>query len=448
MPRSDLVVCIASTVFLAACNAIGGLLGPKITSVVVHAPAGLLVGDTAVATSDANGDDGRTHPGRTVKWSSSDPAALPIDTQGKMVAKIAGRTVTISAEVDGTTGSATVKIGADDNRMGYTLADQPTASSPYSPAATTSFNSSGGTITVTRDSAGAYKVRFAGLGRPAGGRDNVQVSAYSENSAPVYCKPQMWDGTGADMVVPVGCRSYNAVPTDSKFTILVIGARVFGAATPLGFSVALGDANAILDTSVTARNSTGGQIQFGYISEGLYAENFVGLGQASGGPAGPVGALISPVGAGPRRCLLNGFDLVVGGFGIACETFNGGVGDTPFSTLWFTRGRPGFRYGYAFAANPGATSPYAPSPEFRSSSSGGTITSRATATGKYQVVFAGLARPPGGTEIVLVSAFGQHGFCNVSSWGNSGTNDLTANVACWSPSGGATNSLFNILVIQ
>jgi hypothetical protein len=447
MSLSNRVACLATSVLLAGCNAIAGVLGPKITSVQVHVPAGMLVGDTAVATSDANGDDGRTHPGRPVKWSSSDPAALPIDAQGKMVAKIAGRTVTISAEVDGTTGSSTVKIGADDNRMGYTLADQPTAPGPYTPDASTSFNSSGGTISVTRDSTGAYRVRFAGLGRPPGGRDNVQVSAYGGTS-PVYCKPQMWDATGADMVVLVGCFANNAVPTDSKFTILVIGARVFGKTTPLGFLVALGDANAILDTSVTAYNSTSGQIQFGYISEGMYAENFVGLGQASGGAAGPAGALISPVGPGPRRCLVDGFDLVIGGLGIACERFGGGVGDSPFSVLWFTRGRPGFRYGYAFAANPGATSPYSPSPEFRSSSSGGTITSRATAAGKYQVVFAGLARPPGGTEIVLISAFGQHGFCNVSSWANSGTNDLTINAACWAPNGAPNNTLFNILVIQ
>ena len=89
-------------------------------------------------------------------------------------------------------------------------------------------------------------------------------------------------------------------------------------------------------------------------------------------------------------------------------------------------------------------------PAFTRNSSGGTVTSRLTATGKYQVVFAGLARPPGATEIVLVSAFGQHGFCNVTSWSNSGTNDLTANVACFDPMGRLNNAngAFNILVIQ
>lgn len=450
MPRSDLAARVVFTVLLAGCNAVAGVLGvPKITSVQVNAPSGMLVGDTAVATSTAFGNDGQTHPGRPVTWRSSDPDALPIDSHGKIVAKIAGRTVTISAEVDGTTGTATVKIGSDDNRIGYALADQPAAAATYTPGASTSFNSSGGAISVTRASVGVYTVRFAGLGRPAGGHDNVQVSGYSGTS-PIYCNPQMWDASGADMVVPVRCFLSDGTLADSKFTILVIGARVFGAATPLGFAVALGDANAILDTSVTAHNSTGGTIQFGYVGLGTYAESFAGLGPASGGAAGPVGFMISPVGQGGFRCLLSAYDLANGGIAISCEGAQGGVRDSPFSVLWFTRGRPGSRYGYALANNPGAASPYAPPPELRGSSSGGAITSRMTATGNYQVVFAGLARPPGGTDIVLVSSFGRHGFCNVASWANSGATDLTVNVACFDPLGKPDNNngVFDVLVIQ
>jgi hypothetical protein len=68
----------------------------------------------------------------------------------------------------------------------------------------------------------------------------------------------------------------------------------------------------------------------------------------------------------------------------------------------------------------------------------------------YQVVFAGLARPPGATEIVVVSAFGQHGFCNIPSWANSGTNDLSVNVTCFDPMGQPDNAngAFHILLIQ
>jgi hypothetical protein len=448
MRRSDLIACFVSSVLLVGCNAVAGLVAPKIKSVEVRVPTGMLVGDTAVATSNAVGDDGQTHNGRPVKWSSSDPAALPIDAQGKMVARIGGRTVTISAEVDGTTGSATVQIGADDNRLGYTLADQPTAPGPYAPGASFSFNSSGGAIAVTRASVGVYTVRLAGLGRPAGGHDNVQVAGFG-GTAPVYCKPQMWDASGADMVVPVRCYMNDGTAADSKFTVLVIGARAFGATTPLGFSVGSGTTNGILDTSATARNSTGGQIHFGYVGVGLYAEAFDGLGPASGGAAGPVGFLISPLGPDPFRCLLNGIDLAMGGIGIACEGPAAGARESPFSVLWFTRGRPGSRYGYAFAQYPGGgATPIAP--EVRGNSSGGTVTVRLTGTGTYQVVFAGLARPAGATEIVLISTFGLHGFCNVPSWANSGTSDLAVNVTCFDPTGrpNSSNGAFNILVIQ
>src|ERR1043165_552732 len=119
MPRPSLVVVLACGVIAAGCNAVAELAGaPKIVSVTISAPAGLLVGDTATATAIAMGDDGKDHGGRPRHWSSSDPTALSIDANGKMVALIAGRTVTITCEVDGTIGTATVAVVSDDSRLG------------------------------------------------------------------------------------------------------------------------------------------------------------------------------------------------------------------------------------------------------------------------------------------------------------------------------------------
>ena len=59
--------------------------------------------------------------------------ALSIDANGKMVGLIAGRQVTITATVDGTSGSAVVAVASDDTRFGYALADQPTVAGPYTP---------------------------------------------------------------------------------------------------------------------------------------------------------------------------------------------------------------------------------------------------------------------------------------------------------------------------
>src|ERR1051325_4943710 len=102
MPRPRLMLVLVCGVVAAGCNAVAGALAPKIVSVTVTAPAGLLVGDQATATAVARGDDGKDHLGRPKHWSSSDPAALSIDDNGKMVALIAGRTITITCEVDGT----------------------------------------------------------------------------------------------------------------------------------------------------------------------------------------------------------------------------------------------------------------------------------------------------------------------------------------------------------
>jgi hypothetical protein len=456
MSRQAAVVVVSlACVILAGCNAVAavaGISGPKIVSVTVNAPAGLLVGDSAVATAVAMGDDGKDHVGRPRTWSSSDPAALPIDANGKMVALIGGRTVTITADVDGTKGSAIVVIASDDTRFGYALADQPTAAGPYAPDAAYRYNSSGGTITVTRSDVGVYSVRFGGLGRRPGERDNVQVSGYG--TAGVYCKPQVWDASGADLIVPVGCFLPDGTPTDGKFTILVLGARVFGASTPLGFALPLGDTGTyFLDTAATARNSTGGHVGVARTSQGVFSIGFTGLGLASGGASGPVGFLVTPVGQGVRRCRVHAYDLTAGGLQVVCTGAGEGLQDAAFSVLWVTKGRSGLRYGFAWAHNATATSPYVILPEVSRNSSGGSVTSRQTAVGQYRVVFAGLARPAGATEIVMVSAFGgnlatERAICTIGSWGNSGANDLAVTVSCVDRAGTALNSRFDILVLE
>lgn len=449
MSRKAVVVWLASSAAVVGCNAVAAVLGaPKIVSVTVTAPAGLLVGDSAIATAVAMGDDGRDHGGRPRKWSSSDPSALSIDANGKMIALIAPRTVSITAEVDGTKGSATVGTASDDNRFGYALADQPTAAGPYAPDPAYRYNSSGGGVEISHASTGVYSVRFAGLGRARGQRDNVQVSGYS--STAVYCKSRVWDASGADLLVDVTCLSWNGTPVDSRFTILALGARAFGRTTPTAFALVLPDSGAFfLDSSATARNSTGGRLAFGFVSEGAYAMDLKGL--ESAWAANPVALQLTTVGQGPRRCSLTAVDPSMAGLGINCtRPGNGAAGDSPYSMLWLQRGRPSMRFGFAWTNNEGSTVDYAPDTRYALNSSGGAISARRTGVGQYRVVFGGLARAPGATETVLVSPFlsGPHRICDVTSWGNSGANDLTVTVACFDLVGAPTNTRFDVLMLQ
>jgi len=446
MSGKSVVLWLTSCVALVGCNAIAKIAGaPKIVSVTVNAPAGILVGESAVATAVALGDDGRDHAGRPRTWSSSDPASLSIDANGKMVGIIAGRRATITAEVEGKKGSASVLVASDDSRFGYALADQPTAAGPYAPDAATRYNSGGGAIEVTRTATGVYTVRFAGLGRTPGQHDNVQVSAY--NTVPVYCKPNVWDAGGADLVVTVSCFAPDGTPADSRFTVLALGAWAFGKAAPLAFALVTDTTTTYLDSAATARNSTGGHVAIGHVAEGHFAMDLNGLEAAWA--AGPVAIEISPVGLGPRRCRLIAIDKTVAGLGIDCVRPGGAFGDSPFSMLWLQAGRPSMRFGFTWADNLNSTTDYTPNSGFRINSSGGSVTSRRTATGQYRVVFSGLGRPAGATETVLASPFFfDDRICDITSWGNTGVNDLFVAVSCFDRTGAPANDQFSVLVIQ
>ena len=57
---------------------------------------------------------------------------------------------------------------------------------------------------------------------------------------------------------------------------------------------------------------------------------------------------------------------------------------------------------------------------------------------------------PGGTETVMISPFlyGIDRICTITSWGNTGVNDLAVNVACFDANKNPIYSSFEILVIQ
>jgi hypothetical protein len=320
------------------------------------------------------GDDGKDHSGRPKNWSSSDPAALSIDANGKIVALIAGRTVTITCEVDGTKGTATVVIASDDSRFGYALADQPTAAGPYVPAAGTRFNSGGGTIEVTRVSLGEYSVRFAGLGRQPGQRENVQVSAYSTVFA--YCKVRVWSTSGPDLVVPVICFDVTGTPADSRFTIMAMGAWALGKTAPLAFALFVADTAMFtrLDTLPTTRNSSGGSIDVSHAPDGTYSVGLNGLGSAWAGA--PAALTVTGAVANSKRCRLAAYDRASAGLQVICTGVGGGVQPGSWTLLWLQRGRPSMRFGFAWATSESNTVDNTPFADFLINSSGGSIKER------------------------------------------------------------------------
>jgi hypothetical protein len=466
MWRSGFVVSIACTACLAACSKVAGIAGAPnrdAAAIVLHnVPDTLFVGDSAGAFVDVNDKDGRpAWTDTVVVWQSLDPGVIALDASHAptptphgfswLFARGRGQT-TVTAHTNKASQSKIVTvigpadIGANDQRLGYALADQPSAPGPYTPDAAYRFNSSGGGIAITRDSTGWYTVRFVGLGRKAGQRDNVQVTAYG--TAPgVHCKLLSWPNDGADLLVPVHCHQpgTGGPAVDARFTILVSGARAFDLSTPFGFAERLAATqNLVQDTSATSFNSVTARITFGRAGTGVY--NFVFPGFAAS--SGPRAFLATGVNQSDVRCRVQNYDLANNVLQAGCNGDDGAPTDARVSVMWFTRGRVGHRFGYASTNNLGAVSPPVDA-TFTLSSSGGSVTSRRLGVGRWTVTFAGLGRPAGATEIALVSAFKDFDHsCSLVSWANSGTADLTVTLQCFDASGAPFDGRFIVLVVE
>jgi Bacterial Ig-like domain (group 2) len=450
MSRSTVMVSMAFALAISGCRKlaeIAGVPNRDVVSITLHVPQGLLVGDTVQASAEPRSADGRPPWGdTTVTWRSSDATVLSVDAGGRLIGMAPGQ-ATVTAQVAKVTASAAVVVN-EDQRLGYALADQPAAAGPYSPDAAYRFNSSGGEVTVSRTSAGTYAVRFAGLGRQPGERDNVQVTAYG-SPAGTHCKLLTWSADGTDLTVSVHCHApgLEGAPADSRFTILASGAHAYDRSSEFGFAELVSDtsANLVQDTLATSFNSITGDIRVGRPGRGIYNFQFPGF-EGLTAPVSFQATSESPLAA---RCRVSNYDLAAGVLQAGCNRADGEHTDSRVSILWLTRGRAAHRYGFASSKYVPSQPEYTPDPTFAFNSSGGAITGRRIAPGRQTIVFAGLGRPPGATEVVIVSAFvGADHSCSVESWGASGQDDLAATVACFDASGAAVDLPFNVLVIE
>ena len=191
-----------------------------------------------------------------------------------------------------------------------------------------------------------------------------------------------------------------------------------------------------LDTLPTSRNNFTGIVNAGRTGLGTYSIELPGLqrivtGSAPPGQAGPENFQVTAVGNGPERCFVAAVDSQNAAMGINCTTTGGVAADSRFSAIWLTRGRPNpYRFAYALAEQLGSTVEYSPTPTFTRNNHGTTITARRIAAGQYLVTFGGMGKTAGATETVMVTpGSGPDRICTVTSWGNSGTGDLSVTVS-------------------
>ena len=114
--------------------------------------------------------------------------------------------------------AAMALLGAPQVRaqaIGYVWNNNPTTPGTTTPDAGYSYSSSGGAISITRNSVGNYSVTFTGLGKDA--TSNVQVSAYGPG--PDFCVTEGW-ANETDVTAYVYCYDKTGNFTDHSFTML------------------------------------------------------------------------------------------------------------------------------------------------------------------------------------------------------------------------------------
>ncbi len=100
--------------------------------------------------------------------------------------------------------------------LGYVDADQPSSTTPYSPANSKVLPT--GTATVTRTGVGAYSVRLDGVVRSGVLKETFQITAVGTTA--VRCSSAGWGFDGTGVTSSVSCTTAAGVATDSRFVLI------------------------------------------------------------------------------------------------------------------------------------------------------------------------------------------------------------------------------------
>ncbi len=323
------------------------------------------------------------------------------------------------------------------NRFAYAWADQPNNPS-YTANPSFSFIGTGGGIRIT-GTGGSYAVTFGGLSRAGvGGTETFIVTPYGSNRA--HCVAGFYTDTGVSIVVNVFC--FDAIlttTTPSAFTILAVGSNSLPARSAFAYANNPIAAHYTPDPNFSYSSTVGATLAITHDSlPGNYRVNL-----GTGNPAGSAFLVNSQLSA--NLCEIGEWKPVTAR--IRCFDAGSGIPfDADYQVLQLGAGRPGMRFGFAFADQSTAAS-YTPNTS-RSHSTGGSIKATRSAVGHYAVTFTGLQKLAGHTETVQLTPFATaYVNCNVISW-TSLASALKANVECRNLAGNFRDSRFEIVVIE
>jgi len=323
-------------------------------------------------------------------------------------------------------------------QVAWAWADQPHATSPYSPPINYSYNSTGGSITITRAGTGTYTVALTGF--LSGNGDDVQVTAYGGNH---YCNVVGWD-SGPTPSIGVSCYAPGGKPADSKFPLLYQKrATSFGSASQgIAFLLADQPTNPSYTPNTNYQyNSTGGTNTITRNDTGLYTALLPGL--------DPDGGHVQVTAYGTSgRCYVTGWGTEISGgpleVNIACVDATGAAADEEFNLAFSIGTTLGYVVGtstpgaYAWA-NRDTNPDYKPSSyyEYNALTTKSVVIERSI-VGEYSVTIPG--SPSFNSSLVLVTGYKTDGgYCNVQRW-----TKKTAYVNCYGRTGIPKDTRFDV----
>jgi hypothetical protein len=324
--------------------------------------------------------------------------------------------------------------------IGFLWNNNPTTPGTTTPATNYSYNSSGGAISITRNSTGNYIVDFAGLGNSL--QSDVQVTAYG--TGPNYCISGGWSSSnGTDVDATVYCYNPAGNLADNSFTMLYQSRQSGDETTP---TVAYLWANEptspsyIPDTSYQY-NPSGGTNTVTSSGTGNYTANLPGLDRKGGT------VLVTAYGSTAAHCQVTdwGSDSSGTTVNVNCTDATGAAADEQFDlvySIFETAGYgPGSGNGGAiWAYNDTRKTPYDVSKRYSINIDGEEMFAQRIAKGQY--VWSMNVEDQWTSSTVLVTAYDAPGsYCNTYYWSSTST-ETYVYVNCFDAAGAPSNTRF------